>query len=1137
MDNLKKILRSKPFIICAAVLVFYTLAGFFLAPWLVRHYVPTIVQEQTKKQVSMGEVSINPYRFTVEAADFRMEEKTGQPIAGFKRLFVDFELKSLFKWAWTFRQVRLQSPHVNAVIAKDGTLNLASLAPPSDAALQPVEKDQAPPRLVIEDIAIDGGRIDFSDHRQSEPATISLKPLQLEVQNLSTLRGDKGPHSITATLGDGGTLRWDGEISVHPVESKGSFTIENVQAATVWKFIRDTVAIEKPTGTASISTDYYFSLSGDRPQATLDKLAVAISGLSLYIEGAAEPIFEMPDARLTGGRLDLESRQVEIDNLVVAGGHARITVDEGGTLNLNRIVRGARTSIPAPPAETTAGSAKPWTLSLVAFDLSGLAADYRDRSRTPGLDLGIGEIKLSLKANVEFGRQTRAAVNAIGVDVSALQAAMGPDPEPEVQIRHMGIEGGAYDLPSNDLRIETVSVEGGAVDLKRLADGAINLARMFAPPQKGAMTGETEDAAEEGHPFQFLVETAALSQFQVKFSDLTAKPEAPIFNLEDMAATLTHVDGKSPMTFEAGFQVSEGGRIKANGTVDPSGPSVESEIEVAELGLTAFQPYASQVATVDIQSGTFSTRGKMRYGIQTAEAQTIYQGGFKLADLRVMEKGGNEPLVGWESVETDRLTMQLEPNRLDIGDLRVLHLNGKLVINKDQSTNVTQVIRAKPTAKAAEAASAKASRAAGDEAFPYRIARILFREGEVEFTDLSLFMPFGTTIRQLKGVVAGISSSEHARAQVKLDGSVDRYGTANVEGQFDAADPKTFTDIGVVFRNLEMSNLTPYSGTFAGRRIDSGKLSVHLKYKIDNHQLEGDNQFVVERLSLGEKVKSPEAVNLPLDLAVALLADAHGVIDLGLPVSGSLDSPEFSYGALIWKALVNLLTKIVTSPFNALASLVPGGGEEAFNAVAFPAGRPDVPLPEKEKLAKLAGALQKRPQLILDVQGRYNFDIDGAERKRIGVRRALATRLGQDPAAAEDYGPVDFSSPETGQAIESMFSERFGAETLAALKTDREAALEKAEKKTAGAKPTGNAATAVDEDPGGFARDLFLRLVKVEPVDEAALVKLADARAQGIVAELTDAGQLPAERIRVKPSAPDDNKDGVKAILSLEAQK
>jgi hypothetical protein len=1135
MDFPQKIIRSKPFIICATVVVFYTLAGFFFAPWLVRHYVPKIVQEHIQKRALIGEVRINPYLFKVEATDFRMQEVDGQPIASFERFFADFELKSLFKWAWTFRQVHLAGPHVNAVIAKDGTLNLASLAPPSEATSQTAAEDQAPPRLLIEDIAIDGGQIDFTDRRQSEPATISLTPLQLQVNNLSTLREHKGPHSITANLGDGGTLRWKGEISLHPVESNGSFALENVQAATAWKFIRDAVAIEKPTGKASISADYRLSLSDAHLQATLDNLVFAISGLSLLIESGAAPFLELSDARLTGGRLDLERRQVEIEKLVIAGGHARIAVDESGILNLNQIVRNTQKSAPAPPANTATRSARPWTLKLAAFDLGGLAADYQDHSRTPSLNVGVGEIKVALKAQVEAGGQTQAVVNDIGVDLSDFRATMRGDPEPELQIQRFGLEGGAYDLQRNDFTMETVSFESGAVDLKRMPGGAINLALMFAPPQKGAIAREKEDAAAEGYPFQFLAKSVDLSGFQVKLSDLTAEPETPILNLEDMAVALTNVDGKSPMTFEAGFEVREGGRIMAKGTVDPSGPSVESEVEVAAFGLTALQPYVSQAATIDIQSGTFSTRGKLRHGVKTADARTEYKGGFKLDNLRVTEKGGNEPLVGWKSVHTDRLTLQLEPNRFDIGDLKVLNLIGKFIIEKDHSINVTNVIKSDPTAKAAEAAPEKSSPDSANDAFPYRVGRIFFSDGEVEFADLSLFTPFGTKIQQLNGVVADVSSAKHTRAQIKLDGSVDRYGTANIDGEFDASDPKTFTDIGVVFSNLEMSRLTPYSGTFAGRKIDSGKLSLDLKYKIDKHQLKGDNQFVVERLTLGEKVQSPDAVSLPLDLAVALLEDADGVINLGLPVSGSLDSPKFSYGALIWKAFVNLLTKIVTSPFRALASLVPGGEEETFNTVAFAAGRPDIPPPEKEKLGKLAGALKERPQLRLDVQGRYHPETDRAELKLAGVQRALASRLDQDPATAADYGAVDFSSPETGQAIELMFSERFGADTLMTLKADQKAAVEKAKKDVVAAKPTGDTAAAVEEDPERFLKDLFLRLVEAETVDEAALVKLADVRAQRIVAELIDVGQLPAERIKVKPSAPVDDKDKVSAVLSLEA--
>jgi hypothetical protein len=1136
MDVLKKILQSKLVIIGVALVVFYTLAGFFLAPWLVRHYVPKIVQEQLNKQAAVGEVRINPYIFTVEANDFHMQEPDGQTLVGFKRFFLDFELKSLFKWAWTFSQVSLEAPLVNAVIAKDGAFNLLSLVPPSHEPVHPPEKDKGPPPMIVEEILIDQGRIDFTDRRQSKPASIALEPLQLQIKNLTTLPGQEGSKSISATLSDGATLRWTGEIGLNPVVTRGSFSIENVQTATAWKFIRDAVGLQEPAGKVSITADYSVDLSGADPQVILGKLVVGLTGLVLKLEGDEAPFFELSEAQLSGGRFDLAMQQIEVEKLSVKGGRARIAVDENGILNVEQIARETQKPAAAPPP-AAAGAAKPWTLKLTGFDLSGFAADYQDLSRTPGLKAGVVEIKATMKAWLEASEQTQVVASDIGVTLSDFRAALLSDPEPGIQIQHIGLAGGAYDLTSNAFGVDKVSVEGGRVDLKRLPDGAINLALLAAPPQKGAVAREKDEAAAVGHPFQFLAKIVTVSGFQVKFTDLTVKPDASIINLDDLAASLANVDGKSPMTFEVGLKVREGGQIRAGGTIDPSGPTVESEVQVAELGLTAFQPYISQVAAIDLTSGSFSTKGKMRHGIKAAGAQTGYQGGFKLDNLRITETGGKETLVGWKSAQSDQLTVQLDPNRLEIGDLKLLRLNGRFIIEKDRSINIAEVIKSEPAGKENQA-PAKAAPAAGDDPFSYRVRRILVSDGKVDFADLSLPTPFGTKIHELKGTVAGVSSVKNARAQIKLDGRVDDYGTAKIDGEFNTLDPKTFTNIGVVFRNVEMSRLSPYSGKFAGRKIDSGKLSVDLKYKINKSQLAGDNKLVVERLTLGEKVQSPEAVDLPLDLAIALLEDSSGVIDLGLPVSGNLDSPEFSYGGLIWKALTNLLTKIVTSPFRALGALLPGGGEaDAFNSVEFAAGQPDVPPPEKEKLAKLASALQKRPQLKLTVQGRYNPATDRAQIQSTAVRRSLAARLGQKPDPADDPGPVDFSSPETGKALEAMFLERFGADALKSLKDEQKASFEKAKKEAAAGKASAGTPPVVEEDPGQLAKNLFVRLAEAEPADDAALAKLADARAQAILAELSGAGQIPAERIEIKPSAADGNKDGVSAVLGLEAGK
>ena len=239
---------------------------------------------------------------------------------------------------------------------------------------------------------------------------------------------------------------------------------------------------------------------------------------------------------------------------------------------------------------------------------------------------------------------------------------------------------------------------------------------------------------------------------------------------------------------------------------------------------------------------------------------------------------------------------------------------------------------------------------------------------------------------------------------MKLDGRVDEYGLAKIDGALNPFDPKANTEVKLVFRNVEMTSLTPYSARFAGYRIDSGKLSVDVQYKINDSRLVGDHRIILDKLTLGEKVESPGAMNLPLDLALALLKDADGKIDIGLPVSGDLDNPQFSYGQVILKAIVNLFTKIITAPFAIIGRLM--GVESAnLDTVGFEPGSIVLPPPEREKLKQLAEALKKRPNLRLDVQGCFNAKADSdamkslesQEKHRRARRNPVEARGGSGP--------------------------------------------------------------------------------------------------------------------------------------------
>jgi hypothetical protein len=330
-----------------------------------------------------------------------------------------------------------------------------------------------------------------------------------------------------------------------------------------------------------------------------------------------------------------------------------------------------------------------------------------------------------------------------------------------------------------------------------------------------------------------------------------------------------------------------------------------------------------------------------------------------------------------------------------------------------------------------------------------------------------------------------------------------------------------------------MTRLTPYSATFAGRKIDSGKLSLDLEYKIRKRQLAGENQIVMEKLTLGERVDSPDAKSLPLDLAIAILQDSDGRIDLGLPVSGSMDDPHFSYGGIIWKAILNVFGKIATAPFRMLGALFGGSGEK-FESIIFESGNAHLMPPEREKLVQLAGVLNKRPGLSLKLHGVY-ADSDRVSLQDLQLRRTLAEQTDehaerQDKKVKDgkerDPGPLTTQSPKVQEALESLFSERIGSSELAALKEGfrkanpgqlEEGASGKMMSRLSGLfreKKTLSEQEMVQMKGGDFYIILFERLRDQETVTDAQLQALGKARGENIAAALKTAG-TPVDRLTV----------------------
>ena len=310
------------------------------------------------------------------------------------------------------------------------------------------------------------------------------------------------------------------------------------------------------------------------------------------------------------------------------------------------------------------------------------------------------------------------------------------------------------------------------------------------------------------------------------------------------------------------------------------------------------------------------------------------------------------------------------------------------------------------------------------EPFGIRIGGISINNGSANFADFSLTPNFATGIEQLNGNIGTLDNQSNKAAAVDLNGKVDRYAPVTIKGSLTPFDPLNSLDIATSFKNVELTTLTPYSGKFAGYRIRKGRLNLDLHYQIDQGQLKADNRLLLEDLQLGERVDSPDAVDLPVRLAVALLKDTKGNIDIELPVAGDLNSPEFSVMPIVWQTLRNLVLRATQAPFKFIAGLA-GAGDADLSQLGFAAGSAELDPQARQALATLSSALQERPQLILEVEGNSAANADGpalaGQRLEYEMRQLAASKMRRPP---ENPAEIELDDKDQAKLIRELHEQR-----------------------------------------------------------------------------------------------------------------
>ncbi len=845
-------------------------------------------------------------------------------------------------------------------------------------------------------------------------------------------------------------------------------------------------------------------------------------------------------------------------------------------LNLSNVDSQAYTlSLPASTGDqkqTLEKSANQYTLSLSGTDQSSLK--LTGQFQLPDIEVN-GELSLNklgltsywpfakdqIKAQLTDGRinfATHYHAKQIG-DKFSYQANHGRfeltnlvfnDQKVEkVKLPSLVVDGIDVSGDRQSVNVADITMQGLWADAAFGKDG-LDLATLFTPVASSSTPSKTSEKAATSQNKTSTEQTDApawqvhLDKFAMQDSDLNVQDNLESagvhWRVYPMSVTTGAVqsDLAKPIDYTVAMDVSSStkqqpqksrGAITTSGKVDVQKLNVDGKLAIESLDLSQLQPYLKPYLNIQLTKGALSTQGDYKVN---GPQDISFDGSTDIANLLIKDNVDREPLVKWKKMSIDSLRFNSKQNQLFINTVLLDTPYAKVMINKDKKTNIGDLVvtqESKTTdAKAQNSKPAQKAKVTTKDSDSHPMSvivqQIKFEHGSAFFADNSLTPNFSSGIEFLEGSIKHLSSTPGTKASVDITGKVDKYAPVSLKGEINPLIENPYLQLALKFKSIELTSVNPYSGTYAGYYIDKGQLSLELNYQLDNNKLQGSNHVVVDQLKLGKPSDSTLATSLPITLAIAILQDRHGVIDLGVDVSGDVDDPSFSFGGVILKAFVNIVTKAVTAPFSLLANLV--GTDDQLNEISFQPGMAVLEGEEKQRVAKLAKALDERPILKVSVEGSVALPDDSFALAEQQVQQQLLIQSELETL------PEPFSASRIADSSPLVDALETLAEKQLQINLDDERA--KVEKNLA-EKSKGEKVTDEQINTTLYL-GLYNQLVNATKVDKYALSNLAGARAKAIKEFLVDEQNISPDRVFLLDSKTDLHTQKSSAELTVSAE-
>ena len=946
--------------------------GFFAAPPLLKSLLVKQLSTQFHRTVSIDGIEINPFALTAKITGVAVKETGGKEAFGFDELFVNLSALSIAQAAPVIDEIRLQGMRIAVARLANGKYDISDLL---DEWMKPSEPSPTP-RFSINNIQLLGARLVFDDQPVGKVHTVSDINLRLPFLSSMAYKADVQvtPH-FSAKFGDSPILL-DGVSKpfTDSRESEISLDIDRFNLATLQAYLPASIPLVLAKGTVDSELKLVFKELSDQLFSLTMVGAVHLSELKVN-ETSGSPLIAWKKMDVEIENADLVNQRFQIKGIALDGLDANLEVNRSGLLNviaLSDKMAGSPNAGQTPEAKT---AAKPLEWTLGEFRLTNGLLHWKDESN---ISLVQGEVR---NINAQVGKIDGKLLEPIEIVEASYQIDLGE----RMRVERMVARSVKVDLHGHRVDIGEVSNSGTRARLLRNKEGKIE---WVSSPLLKTVRKAGQELSDQ-RPWVGSVGKLAINDLSLRIEDQATTPAAvQLIDGFNLTGENLSSEPNKKGTISLKTKVNQKGSLKVDGGVQIFPLLANLKVETQAIPVLPLQPYFGEQLNIALTRGQMSSKGDVTVEIGKQGFNAGYKGSVTLGDLLTVDKANNADFLKWRSLFLGGIDFHLQPMAVNVGEIALTDFYSRLIIDPNGKLNVASIVKkSKDEAKPVTDKVTPAPVAAAEKtpAIPIKIAKITLNNGTVDFSDFFVKPNYTVKVAKLGGRVTGLSSVANTVADMELRGTYANTAPVQILAKLNPLAAKSYLDLKADIKGVDMVGFSPYSGKYAGYNIEKGKLSLSVAYKLENNQLAAENHLFLDQFTFGDKVESPDATTLPVNLAISLLKNNRGEIDLNLPISGSLDDPQFSVGGLVVKVIVNLFVKAVSSPFALLGSMF-GGGEELSN-VEFAAGRASLNDAAGKKLEALAKALNERSALKLEITGRADPEADKEGIKRVAIER------------------------------------------------------------------------------------------------------------------------------------------------------